>query len=43
MSLKDIDEIKRDIDNWDPRDPMSLRPIKEVSRSWPSSIELTKT
>lgn len=30
MSLKDIDDLQGEIDRWDPRDPTSLRPFKEV-------------
>lgn len=30
MALKDVDEIKSDIDNWDPRNPNSIVPFKEV-------------
>ncbi|KAK6377080.1 hypothetical protein LTR64_000459 [Lithohypha guttulata] len=29
MSLKDVDEIKADIDNWDPRNPTTIVPFKE--------------
>lgn len=33
MSLKDVDEIKDDIDSWNPLDPLSLKPIKEVCQA----------
>lgn len=31
MALKEVDDIKSDIDNWDPRNPSSIVPFKEVS------------
>lgn len=31
MALKDVDQIKEEIDNWDPRNPLTILPIKEAS------------
>lgn len=30
MALKDVDQIKDEIDNWDPRNPLTMLPIKEA-------------
>lgn len=30
LALKDVDEIKAEIDDWDPRNPTSMQPLKEV-------------
>ena len=30
MSLKHVDQIKADIDDWDPRNPLTIKPIIEV-------------
>lgn len=32
MSLKDVDEIKADIDSWDPRNSAGIQPFREVGR-----------
>ncbi|KAJ9661129.1 hypothetical protein H2198_002073, partial [Neophaeococcomyces mojaviensis] len=29
LALKDVDEIKAEIDDWDPRNPTSMQPLKE--------------